>query len=69
MLDYRSARRIRRRLEALTERLGVRHPDELADQLVLLVDGAYVNGQLRGARGPARALPAAAKVLIDTASR
>ena len=60
---------LRRRLGALTQRLGVRHPDELADQLVLLVDGAYVNGQLRGARGPAKALPAAAKVLIETASR
>jgi AcrR family transcriptional regulator len=60
---------LRRRLAALTQRLGVRHSDELADQLVLLVDGAYVNGQLRGAKGPAKALPAAAKVLIETASR
>ena len=59
---------LRKRLGALTQRLGVRHPDELADQLVLLVDGAYVNGQLRGARGPAKALPAAAKVLIESAS-
>jgi AcrR family transcriptional regulator len=60
---------LRRRLAALTERLGVRHPEELADQLVLLVDGAYVNGQLRGVRGPAKSLPAAAKVLIEAASR
>ena len=60
---------LRRRLGVLTQRLGARHPEELADQLVLLVDGAYVNGQLRGAKGPAKALPAAAQVLIETASR
>ncbi len=60
---------LRTRLGALTQRLGVRDPDELADQLVLLVDGAYVNGQLRGARGPAKALPTAARALIETAAR
>ncbi len=59
---------LRRRLGALTQRLGIRSPDNLADQLVLLIDGAYVNGQLRGAQGPAHALAAAAKVLIGAAS-
>lgn len=59
---------LRRRLHALTLRLGVNDPDELADQLVLLIDGAYVNGQLRGKRGPVQALPAAAMVLIEAAS-
>jgi AcrR family transcriptional regulator len=58
---------LRRRLQALTLRLGVNDPDELADQLVLLIDGAYVNGQLRGRRGPVQALPAAATVLIEAA--
>jgi hypothetical protein len=43
----------------------VHDPDELADQLVLVIDGAYVNGQLRGKRGPLQALPAAAAVLIE----
>ena len=59
---------LRGRLHALTLRLGVNDPDELADQLVLLIDGAYVNGQLRGRRGPVQALPAAAMVLIEAAS-
>jgi AcrR family transcriptional regulator len=59
---------LRRRLGALTQRLGINKPDELADQLVLLIDGAYVNGQLRGKRGPVPALPAAAAALIAAAS-
>jgi AcrR family transcriptional regulator len=59
---------LHRRLAALTLRMGLRNPEELADQLVLLIDGAYVNGQLRGTRGPAQALPAAARVLIAAAA-
>jgi len=59
---------LRHRLGALTHRLGVNDPATLADQLVLLIDGAYVNGQLRGKRGPVQALPAAAAVLIEAAS-
>jgi hypothetical protein len=59
---------LRRRLHALALRLGVNDPDELADQLVLLIDGAYVNGQLRGKRGPVQALHKAATVLIEAAS-
>jgi len=59
---------LRRRLHGLSQRLGVTNPDELADQLVLLIDGAYVNGQLSGKRGPVQALLSAAMVLIETAS-
>jgi AcrR family transcriptional regulator len=59
---------LRRRVGALTLRLGVEEPAALADQLVLLIDGAYVNGQLRGQRGPVQALPAAAAALIRAAA-
>lgn len=59
---------LRRRLGALTDRLGADESASLADQLVLLIDGAYVNGQLRGRRGPVQALPAAAAALMAAAS-
>lgn len=59
---------LRNRLGALTRLLGVNAPHELADQLVLLIDGAYVNGQLRGKRGPVQALPSACRALIEAAS-
>jgi len=58
---------LRRRLLALARRLPAREPEALAEQLVLLIDGAYVNGLLRGRRGAVRALPDAALALIQAA--
>jgi AcrR family transcriptional regulator len=59
---------LRRRVRVLTKRMGVRRADDLADQLVLLIDGAYVNGQLLGRKGPAHSLVAAGLALITVAS-
>lgn len=58
---------LHRRLRLLAERIGVRDPQGLADQLVLLVDGAYANAALFGRKGPARSLLPAARCLIDVA--
>jgi AcrR family transcriptional regulator len=66
-IALRHKEELRRRLAALTKRLGISNPESLADQLVLLIDGAYINGQLRGRRGPVQALPKAAAVLMDAA--
>lgn len=52
------------RLGVLAKRMGVRKPDELAAQLVLLIDGAYMNGPLLGKRGPVNSLVAAGNALI-----
>jgi AcrR family transcriptional regulator len=37
---------MRRRLRGIAERLGVAHPDELAGQLAVLINGAFVSAQL-----------------------
>jgi len=66
-VSLRHKAELRRRLLALAQRLRVREPDTLADQLVLLIDGAYVNGMLRGKRGAAASLPAAAAALLQIA--
>jgi AcrR family transcriptional regulator len=58
---------LRHRLGALARQMGVRKADALADQLVLLVDGAYVNGQLLGKKGPAHSLVPAALAVISAA--
>jgi AcrR family transcriptional regulator len=58
---------LRRRLSALAAQMGVPKANALADQLVLLIDGAYVNGQLLGKKGPARSLVAAALAVISAA--
>ena len=59
---------LRRRLKGIAERLGVKRPDELAGQLSLLINGAFVSLQVLspGEAGPllratARALIAAAR--------
>jgi AcrR family transcriptional regulator len=59
---------LRRRLAELAERAGIADAAGLADQLVLLVDGAYVDGHLLGRSGPARALVPAARALVAAAS-
>jgi AcrR family transcriptional regulator len=57
-------RELRARLGRLAEAIGARDPALLADQLFLLMDGAYSTGQMLAASGPARALPEAADTLI-----
>jgi AcrR family transcriptional regulator len=68
LIAIRHKAELRRRVGQLTRRLGAPGFDILADQLVLLIDGAYVNGQLTGKKGVAGALPEAAAVLVDAAA-
>jgi AcrR family transcriptional regulator len=63
----RHKRELRRRVAELVTEIGVSDPGSLTDQLVLLIDGAYVNGQLLGTQGPAHALAAAARASIAAA--
>ena len=56
-----------RRLAELAKKMGIPKPAELADQLALLFDGAYMNGQLFGKKGPGRSLVAAGLALIYAA--
>jgi AcrR family transcriptional regulator len=57
------------RLGVLAKKMGVRKPDELAAQLVLLIDGAYMNGPLLGKKGPVNSLVAAGNALMQSAPR
>jgi AcrR family transcriptional regulator len=55
---------LRQRLADLARRLGARDPDALGDGLMLLVEGAFVSGQLFGPGGPAAVVADAADALI-----
>lgn len=60
-------REMRRRLNGIAERLGVRRPDELAGQLAVLINGAFVSSQMFE---PGEAIPLlrqAARALIAAA--
>jgi AcrR family transcriptional regulator len=60
-------RAVNDRLRAMAAAAGAHDPQALADQLQLVIDGAYVAGQSQGVDGPGRALAAAGRVLIAAA--
>ncbi len=59
-------REMRRRFIELAERLGAPQPKQLADGLLLLVEGAYAVSQtLGGPKGPGHTIVWAAKALVE----
>ncbi|MBE1162067.1 TetR/AcrR family transcriptional regulator [Dyella acidiphila] len=62
-----SKQALRERLREMCRGMRARDPDELADSLLLLLEGCYVSGQTFGEGGPARVLGTAARRLIDAA--
>jgi AcrR family transcriptional regulator len=58
---------VRAKFRQLAKEAGAKKPDVLADQLFLLMDGAYMASRMFGAKNPAAHLAKAAQVLIDAA--
>ncbi len=56
---------VRAKFRQLARQAGARNPDVLADQLFLLMDGAYMASRMFGTKNPASHLASAAKTLID----
>jgi len=56
---------LRRRLRAMAAEMGAKQPDMLGDGLLLLIEGAYISGQLFGPDGPAATLADNADRLIE----
>ena len=56
---------LRRRVRALVDKIGVREPAIVTDQIVMLVDGAFSGAQVFGKDGPQQLLVTAADALID----
>lgn len=57
---------VRARFRQLAKEAGAKRPEALADQLFLLMDGAYMASRMFGAENPAAHLAEAARVLIAT---
>lgn len=57
-------RAVRGRLRELASEAGSRRPDELADGLLLLMDGAFASARMFGQDNPAGGVSAAARTLI-----
>jgi AcrR family transcriptional regulator len=58
-------RQMRKRLKDIADRLGVARPDELAGQLALLINGAFVSSQIYKAGEAKPLLRRAAHALIE----
>jgi len=58
---------VRTRFRQLAREAGATKPDALADQLFLLMDGAYMASRMFGAKNPATQVAHAARILIDSA--
>jgi len=58
---------VRVRFRQLAKEAGAKNPDVLADQLFLLMDGAYMASRMFGTENPAAHLANAAQTLIDSA--
>jgi len=58
---------LRRRLKDLAQRLRAKRPDELAAQLSLLINGAFVSAQMFSANEATPILLAASRALIASA--
>lgn len=56
---------LRRRMDGLVAGLGVAEPRALADQLLLLMEGAYSVGNTMGPDGPSATVAAAAETIIQ----
>jgi AcrR family transcriptional regulator len=59
---------VRVRFRQLAKETGAKKPDVLADQLFLLMDGAYMASRMFGSKNPSAHLAEAAQILIDSAS-
>jgi AcrR family transcriptional regulator len=57
-------RELRRRLRAMAVGMGAADADTLGDGLLLLIEGAYISGQLFGSGGPAQSVARNAELLI-----
>jgi AcrR family transcriptional regulator len=59
-------RTVRERLRTLAAAANARDPELLAEQLQLLIDGAYAIGQSLGPEGPAKTIASAGRALLAT---
>jgi AcrR family transcriptional regulator len=56
---------LKRRMLDLTKAIGAKQPEVLADQLALVVDGAYASAQALGSRGPCTQIESIVDALIS----
>ena len=64
----RHVKQLRARLRGLATRAQAQHPRALADRIMLIIDGLYVNGAMLGRRGAAAGAVAFAEELVHSST-
>ncbi|MHA6685796.1 TetR/AcrR family transcriptional regulator [Mesorhizobium sp. A556] len=64
VVSEENKKELRRRLRAMALAMGAQDADTLGDGLLLLIEGAYISGQLFGEGGPAASVAKNADLLI-----
>lgn len=64
IVSEQNKKELRRRLRAMAHEMGAGDPNTLGDGLLLLIEGAYISGQLFGEGGPASSVARNADLLI-----
>lgn len=64
IVSEENKRELRRRLRAMAREMGAKDAETLGDGLLLLIEGAYISGQLFGQGGPAASVAKNADLLI-----
>ena len=65
LVSEENKRELRRRLRLMAAEMGAADPDALGDGLLLLMEGAFISGQLFGPDGPAASVAENADRLIE----
>lgn len=65
IVSEQNKKELRRRLRAMAAEMGACDAETLGDGLLLLIEGAYISGQLFGKDGPARSVARNAELLIE----
>ena len=68
LVSHRHKQQLRRRLRDMAAQMGARDADLLGDGLLLLLEGAFVSGQLFHEGGPSGNVARAAALLIDAST-
>lgn len=69
LVGEENKRELRRRLREMAAGMGAADSDTLGDGLLLLIEGAYISGQLFGPGGPAASVAVNAERLIEASLR
>ncbi len=65
VVSEENKKELRRRLHAMARAMGAKDAETLGDGLLLLIEGAYISGQLFGKGGPGASVARNADLLIE----